>query len=116
METVSCNCTRFHDRCRLHVKIRLNSYACDNLATEERIYKQEGCVWRAFPVCRVRTSARHGIAKYRWSAEVTRIRPHDLIPASVDHTKTWVLKVATMEILERPVADLPPTTDAQEIL
>jgi hypothetical protein len=116
METVSCNYARFHDRCRLHVKIRLNSHTCDNLATEERIRKQEGCMWRAFPVHRVRTSTRCGIAKYRCSAEVARIRPHDLIPASVDHTKAWVLKVATMEILERPVADLPPTTDAQETL
>jgi hypothetical protein len=55
-------------------------------------------MWRAFPVYRVRTSRRCGIAKHRRSEEITRHRPLDLVHASVDKTKDWVLKVATVEI------------------
>ena len=63
-------------------------------------------MWRAFPVYRVRTSARYGIAKYRYSDELTRTRPPDLIPASVDRTKAWVLKVSTMDVLAIPLPSL----------
>jgi hypothetical protein len=73
-------------------------------------------MWRAFPVYRVGTSARLGVAKYRWSETVTRIRPTDLIPASVVQTAAWVLKVATMELLDRPVDDTPRLTDIHQIL
>ena len=83
---------------------------------EERLYRHEGLMWRAFPVYRVRTSARYGIAKYRRSEEVTRIRPLDLLPASVDQLKDWVLKVATMEVMATPVDDHPCQTDVRAIL
>ena len=65
-------------------------------------------MWRAFPIYRVTTSARYGIAKYRRSEEVTRTRLPNLLPASVDHTKAWVLKVATMDVLAIPI-DPDPT-------
>jgi hypothetical protein len=75
---------------------------------EDRLYKQEGWMWRAFPVYRVRTSRRFGSAKYHSNGELTRIRPLALIPASVQVCPQWVIKVASMELLDRPLADIPP--------
>ncbi len=84
--------------------------------SEDRLYKQEGLSYRAYPVYRVRTSARHGIAKYRRSDEVTRSRPIDLLPASVDETPSWVLKVATTELLETPSPEASYTSNLYSIL
>ena len=70
---------------------------------EDRLYKQEGWMWRAYPRLLVRSSPRVGFTKYRWSDEVTRIRPAELIPASVHQTTHWVAKEAVMEILAVPV-------------
>jgi hypothetical protein len=73
-------------------------------------------MWRAFPVYPVLTSARLGIAKYRWSAVLMRIRPLNLVPASVDQTQARVLKVGTHEMPERPSDDCPRTTDVHAML
>ena len=68
-------------------------------------------MWRAYPVYLVRTSSRLGSTKYRRSDDVTRLRPGGLIPASVHVFSHWVIKEATMEILDRPtVATLRPTS------
>jgi hypothetical protein len=67
---------------------------------EDRLCKKEGWNFRAFPIHWVRASARHGAAKCRRSDELTRSRPIDQTPASVDKTKSWVLKVATEELFE----------------
>ena len=52
----------------------------------------------------------HGTASPNTDAprNVTRTRPPNLLPASVDHTKAWVLKVATMDVLAIPI-DPDPT-------
>ena len=45
----------------------------------------------------IRFAQVRGIAKYRWPEEVACIRPPGLlVPASVDQTKAWALKVAIM--------------------
>jgi hypothetical protein len=62
-------------------------------------------MWRAFPIHRVRTSTRLGIAKYRRLDDLLRQPFLDLIPASVTESHGSALKVATMEILERPHTD-----------
>jgi hypothetical protein len=82
---------------------------------EDRLYKLEGWMWRAYPVYRVRTSSRLGSTKYRRSDEVTRIRPKDLIPASVHTTKHWVTKEASMEILDQPVEEVPTPKTVETI-
>ena len=82
---------------------------------EDRLYKLEGWMWRAYPVYRVRSSSRLGSTKYRRSDEVTRFRPIDLIPATVHTTKHWVTKEASMAILDRPVED-PVTPKSVETL
>ena len=83
---------------------------------EDRLYKQECWMWRASPIYRIRTSARYGIAKFRRSEEVTRTWPKDLITASVDQTKAWVLKVATMVILDHPIVTNPITNNVRALL
>jgi hypothetical protein len=73
-------------------------------------------MWQVFPVYRVRTGSRHEVSKYRSSKELTCYGPVDLIPASVNVTTSWVLKVATMTILERPVEMVWTTTNLTELL
>jgi hypothetical protein len=68
---------------------------------EDRIYKQEGWMWRPFSIYGVPTSLRLGAAKYRSMDELTRVRPADLRYASVNQSRNWVTKVATTEVLER---------------
>ena len=70
---------------------------------EDRLYKKERWMWRAYPALRVRTSSRLGSPKYRRSDEVTRICPDGLIMASVYSTKHSVTKEATLELLDIPV-------------
>jgi hypothetical protein len=79
-------------------------------AVEDRLYRKERWLWRAFPVHRVRTSARLGSAKHRWSNELLRIPPPDLIHASVTVYPEWVVRVSTMDILPRPTAAASPRT------
>jgi hypothetical protein len=62
-------------------------------------------------VSRVRTSSRLGNYKYRRSEEVTRIRPRDLLPASVHLNPSWAILEASMEILQTlvPAVHCPDT-------
>ena len=70
---------------------------------EDRLYKKELWMWRAYPALRVRTSSCLGSPKYRCSDEVTRLCPDRLIMASVYSTKHSVTKEATLELLDTPV-------------
>jgi hypothetical protein len=73
-------------------------------------------MWRAFPVYRVCTSSRYGISKYRRLEEVTRHRPPDLTPASMNMHQDWILKVAITELFNQPVPDDPPVRSVLEFI
>ena len=70
---------------------------------EDRLYKKEQWMWRAYPALRVRTSSRLGPPKYRHLDEVIRLCPAGLLMASVYPTKHSVTKEATLELLDIPV-------------
>jgi hypothetical protein len=76
-------------------------------SSEDRLYKKEGLMWRAFPVYRVRTSARLGHAKYRRSDNLLHFTPMNLIPVSVTIFKDWVIIVATSVLIDQPVVQPP---------
>ncbi len=82
---------------------------------QDRIYKQEGWTWRAYPIYRVRTSSRTGSTKHRRSDETTRTRPDDLHPPSVHSHKHWVTKEASHELLATPVPELPRALTVHEV-
>jgi hypothetical protein len=62
-------------------------------------------MWRSYPVYPVRTSTRYGRSKFRHSDEVSHHRPLAICPASVNIHPSWVLLVATQEILDTPYTE-----------
>jgi hypothetical protein len=82
--------------------------------SEDRLYKKEHLLWRAFPRHLARSSPRRGVSKFKHSDSTTSQAPADLIHASVNVQGSLVLRVATEVILPRPNPPPPATRQPLE--
>jgi hypothetical protein len=95
--------------------ITLNKLGMVYSAQEDRLYKKERLLWRAFPRPLTLTSPRRGISKYRKSNTLSRVPAEDLVHASVDDCRGDITTKVSTEYIPAPILFPTPTLSFEDI-